>query len=165
MVTSTPGQGTSFQLFFPSIEFPSAPVPPLEITPSAKGNGQEILFLDDEKQLVYLAERTLERLGYRVSGFTEAEKTIEAFREDPHRYSLVVTDRSMPGMSGIEVAQEMLEIWPGTPIVLVSGYLEENEAERALEAGIMEVILKPDTVDELGLLIHDLLGHRANNND
>jgi PAS domain S-box-containing protein len=163
LVESELNKGTSFRLFFPAVEAAVAP-PKIEPGPeSVDGAGRHILFVDDEEPLVYLATRMLERMGYRVTGHTNPHAALSEFRARPDQFDLVVTDLSMPGTSGIEVAGELLKIRPDTPVVLVSGYLKEAEIAAALAAGVREVVLKPSTVDKLGTVIQRLMNRKPQN--
>ena len=154
VVRSQPGEGTVFEIYFPAAtaieETAAAPAPAL------RGQGQHILFLDDEAPLVTLAQRLLERRGYRFSGFTRASEALRAFAEKPDEFQLVITDLSMPGASGLHFASDILKLRPDVPVVLCSGHVTEELREHALRAGIREVLYKPNTVDEFGETIHRL---------
>lgn len=157
-VDSILGAGSAFHIYLPVAaaaghEVPTATTPPQ--TP--RQANRHVFYVDDEEPLVFLTQRLLERFGYHVSGFTDAAAALAAFAADPGSVDLVITDYSMPGKSGTELAREMLAIRPDTHVVLVSGYLRPYEIEQARAAGIHEVILKPDTVDELAAAVHRLL--------
>ncbi len=154
VVRSQPGEGTVFEIYFPAAtaieETAAAPAPAL------RGQGQHILFLDDEAPLVTLAQRLLERRGYRFTGFTRASEALRAFAEKPDEFQLVITDLSMPGASGLHFASDILKLRPDVPVVLCSGHVTEELREHARRAGIREVLYKPNTVDEFGETIHRL---------
>ena len=158
-VDSQPGRGSTFHIHLPVLmnqentEMPSG----TPVTETQCGNGQHILYVDDEEPLVFLTKRMLERFGYRVSGFTEAEHALRAVLNDAAQFDLVITDQSMPGMTGTDLAREILRKHPHSRIMLVSGYLPPREIETARSLGIHEVLLKPDTVDELAAAVHRLL--------
>jgi CheY-like chemotaxis protein len=115
-----------------------------------------VLYLDDEEPLVFLARRMLERLGYRISGFTRALDALEAFRQAPAQFDLAVTDMNMPGASGVEFAAELLRLRPDMPVVLCSGHVTDELRELARKAGIREVLYKPSTMQEFSEAIHRL---------
>jgi two-component system cell cycle sensor histidine kinase/response regulator CckA len=115
----------------------------------ALGQGMHILYLDDDETIVFLMKRLLERRGYRVSGYTDAREALAAARGDPHQFDLAVTDYNMPGISGLDVARALREIRADLPVALASGYITEELCAQAPEAGVRELIYKPDTVDEL----------------
>jgi len=154
-VTSHPGRGTTFAVYFPAAARPvSEQAAAVRVSRTAKG--QHILYLDDEEPLVYLATRMLERLGYRVSGFTSAAEAMKAFRENPDQYDLVIADLNMPGASGLQVAAELLKLRPDLPVALCSGHVTEEQRDRARKLGIREVLYKPNTMAELSETIDRL---------
>jgi len=154
-VYSEPGRGTAFDLYFPASgnAVESAPI-------SSRGvqreRNERVLYVDDEKMLVELAKRTLERLGYRVSGYTDAARALEEFRSSPQAFDVVVTDLSMPQMSGFEFARELLAVRPDTPIVMTSGYVRPEDQEKALRMGLRDLVLKPDTIEQLGRTLDNI---------
>ena len=156
-VESTPGKGSSFALYFPVVrkkaqkKEPSAPARDLFYA------GQRVLYVDDEEALVFLANRVLSHLGHQVSGFTDPEQALAAFRAQPQDFDVVVTDLSMPHMSGFELAREVLAVRPGIPVLMTTGYIGPEDEGKARAAGISEVILKPVTMDELGEVLDRLI--------
>ncbi|HEY0684343.1 MAG TPA: response regulator [Steroidobacter sp.] len=122
-----------------------------------RGEGQSVLYVDDEESLVYLITRVLQRLGYRVAGFTDANEALAAFRSDPAAYEAVVTDLSMPSMSGIEFASHVLQLRPEVPVVMTSGYVRAKDRESVMKTGVRDLLLKPNTVEELGDVLHRLI--------
>lgn len=161
-VESQLGQGATFHLFFPAaqtVEKPSS-IPMTAGTPPdliLTGSGQRILFLDDEPPMAFLAERLLGKLGYQVRSHTSADRALAAFHADPAAFDLVITDLSMPGMSGLDVAREILACRPQIPVVLASGHMRPEDIDQARQIGVREVVLKPNTVDELGPVVRRLL--------
>jgi two-component system cell cycle sensor histidine kinase/response regulator CckA len=118
---------------------------------------QRVLYIDDEAALVQVFTRMLQRMGYIVEGFTRADRAIESFRAEPTRVDLVVTDFSMPGMSGLDVALELLAIRPDICIVLVSGSVDDGLVASAHAIGVRQVLYKANTVKELCESVHRLL--------
>jgi len=115
------------------------------------------MVIDDEEALVRLAKETLTELGYSAVGFTSSTKAIEAFLADPEQFNAVITDESMPGMSGSELIGKMRALRPTLPILLVSGYLSAAVIERAREAGATEVLKKPLPARQLQLALERAL--------
>lgn len=101
---------------------------------------ERILFVDDEKPLTIISKRMLEGLGYAVSAKTDSLEALEEFRTDPHGYDLVVTDMTMPGMTGDRLAREMINIRSDIPVVLCTGYSESITPESVRAIGIRELI-------------------------
>jgi PAS domain S-box-containing protein len=151
-VESESGKGSTFRLYFPAA-LEAAPAAPPSTQSAPAGNGQRILYLDDEEALVYLTARVLERLGYEVVGFSDPVAALEAFRENPAGFDVVVTDLSMPGMSGFQFARALLQVRPDVAVLMTSGYVRPEDREEARALGVRELILKPDTIDELGLAL------------
>ncbi len=121
------------------------------------GSGQHILCVDDDEAIVYVTTRVLECLGYRVTGFLDAVRALETFRERPDDFDAVITDLSMPTLSGPELAMEMRQIRPGIPLILTSGCIRPEDEETARSLGVADLIPKPSTIDELGRVLNRLL--------
>jgi CheY-like chemotaxis protein len=139
--SSQPGVGTLFSVYLPVVE--STDTRNAEIqAPLPKGT-ENILFIDDEETLALLGERTLASLGYTIFPMTESLQALEAFREDPSRYDLVITDQTMPRLTGSELAKEMLKIRPDIPIILCTGHSSIINAEKAKATGIKSFLMKP----------------------
>jgi CheY-like chemotaxis protein len=116
-----------------------------------------ILYLDDEEPLVFIVKRMLERLGHEVAGFTNAEAALAGFSAAPDSFQLVLSDMSMPGMSGLDFAASVLQLKPQALVVIVSGYMDPRDMERARATGVRECIRKPNTLDEMRDMITALL--------
>jgi DNA-binding NtrC family response regulator len=119
-----------------------------------------ILYLDDEEALVFLVTRMLELLGHSAAGYTVQADVLAAIRSASERFDLVVTDLSMPGMNGFELAQEILAIAPGMAVAIVSGYVGPSDVETARAIGALDVIVKPHTIEDMSRAINGLL-HQA----
>jgi PAS domain S-box-containing protein len=140
-VESRRGEGATFTVYLPSSAAAAALARPEEAPPL--GAGEAVLLVDDEETLVRLSEEMLAELGYEPVGFTSAPAALEAFRAAPGRFAAVLSDESMPGMTGSELAREIRAVAPGVPIVLMSGVVGAGLAARARELGVAEVLAKP----------------------
>jgi CheY-like chemotaxis protein len=158
-VQSEPGRGTTFQVFFPAAEAESAEVKPLPVI-VPRGNGERVLYVDDEERLVYLARRGLERNGYAFTGFTDPKDALKTFEDKPGDFDLVVTDLAMPGMSGLDLAREIRMVRVDVPILLTSGYLRPQDEDAARAVGICDFVAKPAATDTLCRAIHAALHPR-----
>jgi CheY-like chemotaxis protein len=150
-VESAPGRGTTVHLYFPAIREPAAQPDarsPASTAPR-RGEGQQVLYLDDEEELVELVTALLGRNGYKVKGYTTSAQALAALCANPHDFDIVVTDYNMPDMSGLDVAHELARIRPDLPVVITSGYITDELQHAAEQAGVRQVIYKPNTVDEL----------------
>jgi PAS domain S-box-containing protein len=146
-VQSSPSQGTTFDVYLPQM---SAEVAAEAGETAYLATGSEhILFVDDEPTLVILGKQLLERLGYSVDTYTNSYEALAAFEADPHRYDLVMTDMTMPEMTGDKLATAILAIRPETPIVLCTGFSRMINEERARSLGIHSFLMKPLTLPQL----------------
>jgi len=118
---------------------------------------ERILYLDDEPAILFLMTRMLEHLGYRVAGFTLAAEALAAFEADPSSFDLVITDLSMPGPSGLEVARQILQAHPRAAVVIASGSVDPQDEERARAVGVRAVISKPGSIEAMAEAIGRLL--------
>ena len=158
-VESAVGRGTTFRLYFPigAGAAPSLAPPPAQ---EPRGHGERVLYVDDDDMLVTLVCRLLTKLGYRITGASDPTAVLRDFRADPRAFDVVVTDLSMPGMSGIRLARELLAVRPDLPIVMTTGYVRPGDEQAVQECGVRALILKPDTVDELGVVLDATLRGR-----
>ncbi len=123
--------------------------------------GEHILLVDDEDSLVHLTARILERLGYRVSGFSDPIAALEAFRSKPDDYQGVVTDVTMPRMSGFDLVRAVRQARARLPVVVMSGYFRPEDVREAESLGLRATLVKPNAVGELGRILHDEIARCA----
>jgi signal transduction histidine kinase len=142
-VESAPGAGTKFEAYFPRIEDRSGDDSKTESIQLPHGDGQTILLVDDERDLVRLGEEMLAALGFEPVGFDSSPAALAAFRADPQRFDLVMTDEVMPQMTGSELARAVHQLRPDLPIVLMTGYAGPVETGRVYDVGVREIIRKP----------------------
>jgi PAS domain S-box-containing protein len=136
------GRGTMFMIWLPLAGEAKAPSAE-DAARLPRGDGQTVMIVDDEKPLVALAEETLAELGYEPVGFSSSVAALEAFRAEPHRFDIVLTDETMPDLVGTDLAREIRRLRPDIPIVLMSGYSGAQLHERACGVGIREILRKP----------------------
>jgi CheY-like chemotaxis protein/two-component sensor histidine kinase len=118
---------------------------------------RHILYLDDDDTLVFLVRRLLERRGYRVTAMLNQQDAINAVRDNPTGFDLLLTDFNMPGMSGLEVARAVLAINPALPVAVASGYITDELQADALAAGVREVVFKTDAVEDFCAMVARLV--------
>jgi CheY-like chemotaxis protein len=141
-VTTQVGEGTTFEIWLPVVG--ETAIPAVEAAQTLpRGNGETVMIVDDERQLVALAEEITAQLGYEPVGFASSGAALEAFRKAPRRFDAVLTDESMPDLVGTELAHEILKIRPQIPVILMSGYGGAQLTNRAAEIGVIEVLRKP----------------------
>ena len=149
-VYSEPGKGTTFHIYFPRVEI-SAEGPSLGLTEESlpRGKGEHIFLIDDEPVLLEIGKQMLEHLGYQVTVRTSSIEALGLFSSQPSRFHLVITDMTMPNMTGEKLAREILRIRPGLPIILCTGFSEHVTEEKAKALGIREFLMKPLTLKYL----------------
>jgi len=144
-VATIVGKGSAFKVYLPlagDVAVPSKPRKRVETKTRPAGRGR-VLIIDDEQALVRLVTEALTELGYSPVGFIASAKALQAFLENPKQFDAVITDESMPGMSGSELIRQMRALRPELPILLVTGYLSAEVIERAKQAGATEFLKKP----------------------
>jgi CheY-like chemotaxis protein len=107
------------------------------------GNGATVMLVDDEETLVRLGEEMLAELGYEPVGFASATEALAEFRAHPQRFDAVLSDETMPGMTGTQLTAQIVALRPDMPIILMSGYAGSTLAARARAAGARDVLSKP----------------------
>ncbi len=148
------GEGTVFEINLPAVL--EQPVPEQEIDMIPAGT-ERILFVDDEEMLIRMGQTMLERLGYTVTVKKSSFEALTTFINQPEAFDLVITDQTMPGMTGFDLARRMLQIQPRLPIILCTGYSNQVSEEKAKASGIKGFILKPLVRNDFAALIRKVL--------
>jgi len=154
-------KGSVFNVFLP-IAFEPVNIDQETEKDNLLGGTEKILFVDDEKSIVKLGTRSLERLGYEVVGEQNSLKALELFTSDPEKYDLVITDMAMPGMVGTQFAKKIIEICPNMPIIICSGYSEKLDREKVQQLNIKAVIDKPILIEDLTAKVREILDQKRN---
>lgn len=157
-VSSIPGAGTTFHVLFPLVE---KEIPEVEnsILDLPAGN-EQVLFVDDEKFLVDIGIEMLNDLGYKVEGRTSSHDALEAFRANPDKYDIVITDMTMPEMTGDKLAMEIKKIRSDIPIIICSGFSREMTQDKAQRIGVRSFLNKPITMEEMAHTIRKELDRK-----
>ncbi|MDR3553429.1 MAG: PAS domain S-box protein [Syntrophobacteraceae bacterium] len=160
-VASTPGKGTSFTVLFPVIKTDCAPLENAGRF-SLPCGPERILVVDDEPVLAEMTRQMLTELGYQAVFRTNGLEALEAFRHQPEDkvFDLVITDMTMPHFTGVDLAREICAARPEVPVILMTGYSEKIDAERAGEMGIAEFLLKPVTLKKLAVAVRKVLDRK-----
>jgi CheY-like chemotaxis protein len=152
VVESRPGDGTTFEVYLPTVGAPSWPgEEPVTEKPTAAG--RRILFVDDEASIMRLAQVMLKTLGHTAATFGRPADALAALQGDPTGFDLVITDLTMPGMTGVDLARGVRAVRADIPIILSSGYADEVPEETLKTLGIAEVLPKPFQMQALGAAI------------
>ncbi len=155
-VDSKVGVGTTFTILLPQLTMTSVQEPSNE-KPLTFGNGERILFVEDEESLAHLGEEILGELGYSVTVVTQSVEALKTFSLAPDQFDLVITDQTMPIMTGESLSKELLRLRPDIPIILCTGYSPNMVPEKAKELGIRAFLWKPLLLHDLSHTIHEVL--------
>ncbi len=153
-VESRPGQGSLFRVLLPLHHGNGDVTTELEFL--AKGT-EHILFVDDEEVLVRMAEDMLTQLGYRVTALTNPGEALKQFQATPEKYDLMITDLTMPPMTGKSLAEKILDERPNLPIILLTGYCDHITPEKAKDIGIHCLLMKPVVEEQLARAVRNAL--------
>ncbi|MGZ7065937.1 MAG: hybrid sensor histidine kinase/response regulator [Candidatus Aminicenantales bacterium] len=162
IVYSEPGRGSTFSVFLPRIQGEQEPAPgEAEIV---RGAGERILLIEDEAVQLQSFAAMLERLGYAVTAKGDSGEALAVFEVNPGDFDLIITDQTMPKISGRQLAEAVLRIRPGTPIILSTGFSELVDREKAKAVGIREFIFKPFSLRDISTAIRRVLEGRRGAN-
>ena len=155
-VESRPGEGATFNIYLPVVEQTKDIARSTSLDRLPTGN-ERILLVDDEEPVVRIEKRMLKRLGYVVTGHTHSLEALNAFKADPAAFDLVVTDMTMPKITGDQLAREILSIRPDLPIIICTGYSEKIDDEKAAAMGIKGLLMKPIVNTEMATMVRTVL--------
>ncbi|MFH0996299.1 MAG: response regulator [Pseudomonadota bacterium] len=159
-VYSEIGKGTVFHVYLPLLKDADDGKAAAVVRKYPTGC-ESILLVDDEEPIVRMEQMMLERLGYRVTVRTSSPDALDAFRADPSKFDLVLSDRGMPNMTGEQLARELISIRPGIPIILCTGFSDENDEQRANAMGIKGFLMKPVATGDLATMVRKMLDEEA----
>ncbi len=155
---TTPGRGTTFTVYVPAMESAQEPET-VNCIPHCRGGNERILLVDDEPALGSAVKRMLERLGYEVEYCASSTDALRTFRlqSEDRPFHLVITDMTMPRLTGADLARKLLRLRPGLPVILYTGFSERMDADRAKDIGIAAFLMKPIVAAELAGKIDEVL--------
>ena len=152
-VESEVGKGTTFRIFFPLLPNPAPAADDEKKQPSdtsvIKRGNEHILLVDDEPMLVELGKESLESFGYRVTATTSSREALDLFLADPNGYDLIVTDQTMPEMTGVILAKEAISARPDVPVILCTGHSAVLNTDKVFALGVKSLLMKPLDSDRL----------------
>ena len=163
-VDSQPGQGSTFHVYLPLAEADAALDDGGAVVAAAsdhRGQGQRVLYVDDDEVMRVLVERLLTRAGYQPTCRASAQQALATVRADPQAWDVVVTDYSMPELSGTELARQLRALRADLPLIVISGYVSDELQRAARACGVREVVQKQYTLEELGPAIQRAWASRA----
>ena len=156
-VQTAPGAGSTFEIYLPRSASTRAAGRPAPLAAAHRGNGENVLYIDDDDVMGVLVERLLGRLGYSVTCMDDPVRAIEVLRAAPQAFDVVVTDLNMPELSGLDVARAMHGLRADLPVIISSGNLPDQLQNEARHAGVRALVHKQYTLEELGAVIHWVL--------
>jgi signal transduction histidine kinase/ActR/RegA family two-component response regulator len=156
IVESHRDEGSTFHVYLPVLDDVDITIEHPECAVETQGQ-ERILLVDDEVQIAFMEQKILERLGYSVTAKTSSKEALQIFSEQPDNFDLVITDMTMPQMTGDKLAQELMRIKPDIPVILCTGFNEMITEEKALQLGIDKFVMKPVVKDELAATIRSVL--------
>jgi len=154
-VESELGKGTTFHIYLPKSDMTASIK--AEQPKTIEGGSERILFVDDEKMLVDIGQQALQRLGYDVVSRTSPIEALELFKAKPDFFDLVITDKTMPGITGDVLAKELMSIRPNLPVIICTGYSQTIDHERAKQIGIKAFVMKPILINEIATAVRKVL--------
>jgi CheY-like chemotaxis protein len=157
-VHSTPGQGTTFDIYLPRVAEAPTTLTALP-EPIVPGKGR-VLYVDDDISLAHLGHAMLTPLGYEVVACTSGYEALQIFLQTPQSFDLVITDQAIPHMPGKTLVRALRRIRPDIPIILCADYSSSIDADKTTEQGIAAFLMKPLSIDTLAPLIQRLLARR-----
>jgi len=155
-VKSEPGKGSTFYVYLPLLETEAEEDAPGDAESLPTGT-EHVLFVDDETVLVDIGRQMLERLGYHVTARTSSIEALEVFKAKPDSFHLVITDQTMPNMTGVDLTKEILRIRPDIPIIICTGYNARISAITAEEIGVRRILMKPMVIREVAQAVRRVL--------
>ena len=153
---STRGEGTTVQVYFPVVTGIETSQEQ-QRSQSLVGGSESILVVDDEQMVADYLKGFLEQLGYKITVCNDGNTALMTFEKNPQGFDVVITDQTMPGKTGFEIARSMLTLRPELPIILCSGYSSALSPERVSKAGIREFMMKPVSLHDLAPVIRSVL--------
>lgn len=151
-VQSVLGQGTTFFVYFPVHQENTIGPSVYVKQQNPKGSGR-ILLVDDEDYVIKIEKKMLERLGYDVTPITDSEEALSLFSSQPGTFDIVITDMTMPGLTGELLSKKLLEINPDIPIIMCTGFSDTMDHEHALSIGVKALLMKPVIMSDLAKTI------------
>jgi CheY-like chemotaxis protein len=162
-VTSEPGAGTTFHLYFPALATDTEASAETKPDKPPMGHGERILVVDDEEPIAQMTGLALQRFGYNVEVRMSPKEALERMRAEPQAFALLITDQTMPGLTGLELVSEVTRLRPDLPVLLTSGYSAALTPENIRSSGVTELLFKPVSPEALGHAAHRLLHSLSNN--
>jgi CheY-like chemotaxis protein len=161
---SAEGEGTTVHLYFPKVEIDDEAVEQLEADEPLQGGNEKVMLIDDEPGIIASESSLLSEYGYQVTSFTDAQEAFKVFKDTPDAWNIVITDMTMPQMTGSQLAQEIFKLRPNFPIVLCTGFSKLISKDTSEGMGIAAYLQKPVEKSDLLRTIRQVLDKGTSNN-
>jgi nitrogen-specific signal transduction histidine kinase/ActR/RegA family two-component response regulator len=160
VLESEVGKGTTFHVYLPVLDRVALPAENRDVS-GALGGAERVLFVDDDEALIEIAKEALEEMGYRVTASKNPAEALDLFRSDSSAFDILITDMTMPRLTGIQLAVEVRSVRPDMPVILCTGYRQVAKPEDIEMAGIGRIVPKPATSKDLARAIRSLMDQRS----
>ncbi|MBU0991978.1 MAG: response regulator [Proteobacteria bacterium] len=160
-IDSEPEKGTNVHVYLPVFERLQEQISGVTDDGEITGGTERILLVDDETAILKIVSKQLERLGYRITAFDKSTSAVEAFRKAPDMFDVVITDMTMPELTGIQVSKEIKKIAPNTPVVIFTGFSDKIDSEKCRLLGINGYIMKPVVKHDIAAIIRKVLDNQG----
>ena len=158
-VYSEPGKGSTFRVYLPTVK-PEIATAENFAKGAVPGGNELVMLVDDELEILRMEEQMLQRYGYRIASYTTGEAALQAFRAEPRNYDLIITDMTMPQMTGAQLVQKLLKIRGDIPVILCTGFSELINEKKAKEIGVKKYLMKPVSTSELARAVRQALNEQ-----
>jgi len=156
-VHSELGKGTTFSIYLPLLTNKTADVVSVDQVSQLEIGNERILLVDDEEPIVRLEKQMLERLGHQVTEHLNSENALSVFKSNPDNFDLVITDMTMPNMTGDNLAKKMFSIKPDIPIIICTGFSDKINEEQTQAIGVKGLLMKPVMKTEMAQMVRKVL--------
>ncbi|AGF77574.1 histidine kinase [Desulfocapsa sulfexigens DSM 10523] len=160
-VYSSLGEGTTFRVYIPMVDTEAKKVLQAAITRQLPSGDEHVLIVDDDEAIVKMEEQMLKSFGYQVSAFNRCEEALNEFRSHPNAFDLIITDMTMPGITGLQLTREVLALRSDMPVILCTGFSELINEKKAKDAGICQYLMKPLLKKDLAIAVREVLDKKA----
>ncbi len=160
-VYSSLGEGTTFRVYIPMVDTEAKKVLQAATTRQLPSGDEHVLIVDDDEAIVKMEEQMLKSFGYQVSAFSRCEEALNAFRSHPDAFDLIITDMTMPGITGLQLTREVLALRSDMPVILCTGFSELINEKKAKDAGICRYLMKPLLKKDLAIAVREVLDKKA----
>jgi CheY-like chemotaxis protein len=158
-VSSKPKKGSIFNIYLPELDEEAVEIE-MPSTGTVRGGNEHILLIDDEEDIIEMLEKMLGHFGYQITTKTSSEEALTLFCSEPNRFDLVITDQTMPKITGIELTRKVRELRPDIPVILCTGFSELITEEKLKALGVKEYIMKPIHCKEMAGIIRSVLDEK-----